>query len=483
MRNYAKNISLLTDFYELTMTNGYVVAGMDEQIGYFDYYFRTLPDNAGFAISCGLASLIDYIENLQFSDDDINFLRSKEIFSELFLSKLKNFKFRGDIWAMPEGTPVFPNEPVIIVRGTMLEAQLIETVLLLLMNHQSLIATKANRIVTAAEGKAVLEFGARRAQGVDASVLGARAAYVVGCVGTSNTVADKYLGVPSAGTMAHSWVQLFESEYLAFKQYAETYPDNTVLLVDTYDVLDSGIPNAIKVFDEILKPLGKRPTGIRLDSGDIAYLSKKAREMLDDAGYSDCKIMASNSLDEHLIKDLNYQGAKIDLYGVGERLITSKTWPVFGGVYKLVGTEINGEFVPKIKLSENVSKITTPGFKQVWRIFEKESNSPIADVVSLHDEIIDENKPYELFDPLHTWKRKQITDFYARPMLVEIFKDGKKVYQEPSLEDIRKYCRLSIDNLWEEIKRFKNPHLYYVDLSQELWQLKQNLLEEHKVSE
>ncbi len=480
MRDYADNISLLMDYYELTMANGYVESAMDEQIGYFDYYFRTLPDGAGFAISCGLATLINYIENLKFSESDIDFLHNKGIFSEAFLKKLSQFKFKGDIWAMPEGTPIFPNEPLIVVKGTMLEAQLIETALLLLMNHQSLIATKAKRIVTAARGKAVLEFGARRAQGVDASVLGARAAYIGGCMGSSNTAADKYLGVPAFGTMAHSWVQFFDNEYEAFKRYASIYPDSTVLLVDTYDVLESGIPNAIKVFDEVLKPLGKRPVGIRLDSGDIAYLSKKVREMLDAAGYDDCKIMASNSLDENLIQDLIYQGAKVDLYGVGERLITSKTWPVFGGVYKLVGTEIEGKFIPKIKLSENVIKITTPGFKQVWRFYSKSSHSPLADVVSLHDEVIDESQPYELFDPVHTWKRKKLTNYYVKPMLQPIFEGGKKVYQEPSLEEVKAYCQESVDALWDELKRFKNPHRYYVDLSFELWDLKQKLLKEHK---
>ncbi len=479
MREYATNLTLLTDFYELTMMNGYIESGMDQQIGYFDYFFRKLPDKSGFAISCGLASLVDYIENLKFSDDDIAFLRGKGIFGEKFLSALKQFRFSGDIWAMPEGTPVFPNEPIVIVRGTMFEAQLIETALLLLLNHQSLICSKANRIVRSADGRAVLEFGARRAQGVDAAVLGARAAYIAGCAGSSNTVCDKYFGVPASGTMAHSWIQLFDSEYEAFKAYTTTYPDSTVLLVDTYNVLKSGVPNAIKVFDEVLKPLGKRPVGIRLDSGDIAYLSKKCRVMLDDAGYSDCKIFASNSLDETIIRDLLYQGAKIDAFGVGERLITSKSWPVFGGVYKLAAVEVDGVLTPKIKLSENVEKITVPGFKQVWRLFNKDTNSPIADVITAHDETIDTTKPYELFHPDYTWKRKRIDNYYCRPMLVQIYRQGECVYQLPSLQEVRAYCQKCVAELWEEVSRFENPHRYYVDLSYDMWQLKRQLIERY----
>ncbi len=476
MRAYASNLTLLTDFYELTMMNGYVESGMDEQIGYFDYYFRKLPDQAGFAITCGLESFIDYIENLKFSADDIAFLRAKNLFGEAFLKKLAEFKFSGDIWAMPEGTPVFPNEPIIIVKATMFEAQLIETALLLLMNHQSLICTKANRIVRAAAGRAVLEFGARRAQGVDAAVIGARAAYIGGCVGSSNTMTDKYFSVPASGTMAHSWIQLFDSEYAAFKAYTTVYPDSTVLLVDTYDVLASGVPNAIKVFDEVLKPLGKRPVGIRLDSGDIAYLSKKCRKMLDAAGYQDCKIFASNSLDEFIIRDLMYQGAKIDAFGVGERMITSKSWPVFGGVYKLVAAEIDGQLIPKIKLSENVGKITTPGFKQVWRLFNKGTDSPIADVVTFHDEIIDVSESFELFHPEYTWKRKTITNCYIKPMMQRIFDGGVCVYERPGIEAVKAYCQKCVDNLWEEVSRFENPHRYYVDLSYDLWKMKRELI-------
>ncbi|MCK8060591.1 nicotinate phosphoribosyltransferase [Fusibacter sp. A2] len=480
MKNYKDNLTLLTDFYELTMMNGYMHHGLDEQIGYFDYFFRTIPDGGGFALTCGLAQVIDYIKALKFTKEDIEFLRSKDMFDEKFLKRLESFRFSGDMWAMPEGTPVFPNEPIMVVKGTMFEAQLIETVVLLLMNHQSLICTKASRIVRAAKGKAVLEFGARRAQGVDAAVLGARAAYIAGCVGSSNTMADRHFGVPSSGTMAHSWVQLFDSEYESFKAYTETYPDESVLLVDTYDVIKSGVPNAIRVFDEVLVPLNKRPRGIRIDSGDIAYLSKHARVLLDEAGYEDCKIFASNSLDEYLIRDMHFQGAKLDAYGVGERLITSKSSPVFGGVYKLVGVEKKGEIIPKIKLSENVEKITTPAFKKVWRLFDNQTDSPIADVVTLVDEHIDDTKPYELFHPEFTWKRKVLKDFYAKELLVQIFNAGECVYEPPTIEEVRNYCLTQVDNLWDEVKRFENPHRYYVDLSPNLWTLKREMIQQVK---
>ncbi len=482
MNRYSDHLALLTDFYELTMMNGYVDHQLDETIGYFDYFFRTLPDGGGFAITCGLDQFIDYVEALCFSEEDIQFLRQKQQFSEKFLDKLATFKFCGDIWAMPEGTPIFPNEPIVVVRGTMLEAQLIETMLLLTLNHQSLICTKANRIVRAAQGRAVLEFGARRAQGVDAAVLGARAAYVGGCVGSSNVYADRYMDVPASGTMAHSWVQLFDNEYLAFEAYAKTYPGHTVLLIDTYDVLHSGIPNAIEVFENVLKPLGHRPVGVRIDSGDIAYLSKKARKLLDAAGYSDCRIYASNALDEYLIRDMQFQGACVDAYGVGERLITSKSAPVFGGVYKLVGVDRGGNVMPKIKLSENVEKITTPGFKQVWRLFDRESHMSMADVVTLHSEVIDDTKPYELFHPDYTWKRKRLENFYAKPLLEAIFSKGKMVYNRPNIEQIRHACLTNIEHLWDEVKRFENPHRYYVDLSEQLWQLKRDMIGQVKES-
>lgn len=475
------NYTLLTDFYEFTMSNGFFNQGYGDKIAYFDMFFRQVPDDGGFAIMAGVEQLIDYLKNLSFSDDDIEYLRSKGIFSSEYLDFLKNFKFTCDVWAIPEGTPIFPNEPIVVVRGPVVQAQFVETMILLTINHQSLIATKANRIVRAAEGRPVMEFGSRRAQGYSAAILGARAAYLAGCAGTACAATDRDYGVTAMGTMAHSWIQLFDNEYDAFKAYAKEYPDGCTLLVDTYNVLESGIPNAIKVFDEVLKPLGKRPKGVRIDSGDITYLSKKCRKMLDDAGYPDCKIVASNSLDEYIIREMIAQGAKIDLFGVGERLITSKTSPVFGGVYKLAAVENDdGEILPKIKISENVGKITTPGFKQVYRLYSRETSAAIADVITLHGETIDDTKPYEIFDAEHNWKRKTVTDFYARPLLKPIFKNGELVYDQPSLETLREYCKMEIDGLWDEVKRFENPHQYYVDLSQKLWDVKYGLLGQYK---
>jgi len=475
------NLTLLTDFYELTMTNGFFREGVGDKIAYFDMFYRKNPDGGGFAIMAGLEQVVEYIKNLKFTDEDIEYLRSKKIFGEDFLNYLKNFRFECDVYAVPEGTPIFPGEPILTVRGPVIQAQFIETMVLLLINHQSLIATKANRIVRAADGRAVMEFGSRRAQGSTAAVLGSRAAYIAGCAGTACAMTDRDYKVPALGTMAHSWVQLFDSEYEAFAAYARNYPDSCTLLIDTYNVLNSGLPNAIKVFDEILKPLGKRPKGVRIDSGDITYLSKKCRRILDEHGYSDCGIVASNSLDEWIIRDTLLQGAKIDSFGVGERLITSKSEPVFGGVYKLVATENEkGEITPKIKLSENVAKITTPGFKQVYRLYSRENSQPLADLMTLHDEIIDDSQPIEIFDPEHTWKRKTVTDYYARPLLKQIFKKGELVYDLPSLEVLREYCKLEIDCLWDEVKRFENPHLYYVDMSQKLWDMKYGLLSEFK---
>lgn len=473
------NYTLLTDFYEFTMANGFWREGFRDRIAYFDMFFRKIPDDGGFAIMAGVEQLIDYLKSLSFSDEDIEYLRSKGIFCEEYLEYLRNFKFACDVWAVPEGTPIFPHEPIVVVRGPVVQAQLVETMVLLTINHQSLIATKTNRIVRAAGGRPIMEFGSRRAQGYNAAILGARAAYIAGCVGTACALADRDYGVPALGTMAHSWVQLFDSEYDAFRAYAETYPDGCTLLVDTYNVLKSGVPNAIRVFDEVLKPMGKRPCGIRIDSGDITYLSKRCRKMLDDAGYPDCGIVASNSLDEYIIRDMIMQGAKIDSFGVGERLVTSKSEPVFGGVYKLAAVETDGEIVPKIKISENVEKITTPGFKQVYRLYARENSAAIADVITLHDEVIDNDAPYEIFDPEHTWKRKTITDFYARPLLKKIFENGKCVYENPSLDALREYCRLEVDGLWDEVKRFENPHTYYVDLSKKLWDVKYGLLEKY----
>ncbi|MDR1069191.1 MAG: nicotinate phosphoribosyltransferase, partial [Gracilibacteraceae bacterium] len=464
------NYTLLCDFYELTMGNGYFLAGRGQRITYFDLYFREVPDGGGFAIAAGLEQAVAYIENLRFTAEDIAFLRDKGGFAPEFLDYLAGFRFTGDIFAVPEGTPVFPNEPLMIVRAPAIEAQLIETFLLLTLNHQSLIATKANRIVRAAQGRTVTEFGSRRAQGADAALNGARAAYIAGCGGTACTLAEMLYGVPASGTMAHSWIQMFDSEYEAFTAYCRAYPHAAMLLVDTYNVLKSGVPNAIRAFRDILDPLGCRPLGIRLDSGDITYLSAAARQMLDDAGYRDCKIVASNALDEHLIRDLISQGARVDLFGVGERLITAKSNPVFGGVYKLAAVEDeSGAIVPKIKVSENVAKITTPHFKKVYRLYDRETGQAEADYICLHDETVDETKPLEIFDPDFIWKRKTLTEFTARELLVPVFRQGKSVRRRPELKEIRDYCRAEIGTLWPSVTRFENPHNYYVDLSPALW--------------
>ena len=479
MKKNPMNYTLLCDFYELTMANGYFQTGMAEQICYFDVFFRTVPDGGGFAIAAGLEQVIEYIENLRFDEEDIDFLRSKGTFSEEFLTYLKGFRFTGDIWAVPEGTPIFPGEPFMTVRAPAIEAQFIETYLLLTLNHQSLIATKSNRIVRAAGGRPVSEFGSRRAQGSDGAVLGARAAYIAGCVGTACTLADQMYGSPAGGTMAHSWVQMFPDEYTAFKTYCQLYPHSATLLVDTYNVLKSGVPNAIRAFKEVLLPQGITKCAIRLDSGDLTYLSRKARKMLDAAGLTECSIVASNSLDEYIIRDLLLQGAQIDSFGVGERLITSKSEPVFGGVYKLSAVEDKeGNIIPKIKVSENPSKITNPHFKKVYRIFENETGKAMADLICVHDEVIDPSQPLELFDPEATWKRKTVTDFTAVELLVPIFRGGKLVYQSPSITEMRAYCAAQIDLQWDEVKRFENPHNYYVDLSQKLWDIKHELLKE-----
>lgn len=475
------NLTMLADFYEITMANGYFKSGLKDKTAYFDMFFRKVPDNGGFAIMAGVEQLIQYLENLRFTEEDIAYLRSKKLFCEEFLQYLRDFRFSCDVWAVPEGTPIFPNEPVVTVRGPVIEAQFVETMILLTINHQSLIATKSNRIVRAAQGRGVMEFGSRRAHGYDGAIYGARAAYIGGCIGTACTIAEREFGIPAMGTMAHSWVQLFPTELDAFRAYAANYPENCTLLVDTYNVLKSGIPNAIKVFREEIVPRGFRPAGIRIDSGDITYLSKKAREMLDAAGFPDCKIVASNSLDEFIIRDILIQGAQIDLFGVGERLITSRSEPVFGGVYKLVAISENGKIVPRIKISENVGKIINPGFKQVWRLYDRESGKAIADVITLHDEIIDESQPYELFDPEYTWKRKTVSNFSARKLLAKIFDHGKCVYKSPSLKEIRDYCKMQTDTLWDEVKRFENPHQYYVDLSLPLWEMKESMLKKFSV--
>ncbi len=474
------NMTMLCDFYELTMGNGYFEKGYKDRITYFDVFFRRCPDGGGFAIAAGLDQIIDYVLNLHFSAEDIEYLRGRKLFSEGFLEYLANFKFTGDIWAVPEGTPIFPHEPIITVRAPAIEAQLVETYLLLCINHQSLIATKANRIVRAAQGRTVLEFGSRRAQGADAAILGSRAAYIGGCNGTACTISDQLYGVYAGGTMAHAWVQMFESEYEAFKTYCEIYPNNATLLVDTYNTLKSGVPNAIRVFNEVLKPKGITKCGIRLDSGDIAYLSQKARKMLDEAGWTECQISASNSLDEHLILDLLRQGAKIDMFGVGERLITARSEPVFGGVYKLTAVEDDdGTIVPKIKISENVGKITNPHFKKLYRFFGNDTGKAIADYMCVYDETVDDSGDMEIFDPEATWKTKTVYNFTAKELLVPIFKGGELVYTRPELDEIRTYCLEQVDTLWDEVKRFDNPHKYYVDLSQKLWDIKYGLLKSH----
>lgn len=476
-----RNLTMLADFYELTMANGYFQNGLKDKTAYFDMFFRKVPDNGGFAIMAGVEQLIQYLKSLKFNDEDIEYLRNKKLFCEDFLQYLKNFKFSCDVWAVPEGTPIFPNEPIVTVRGPVIEAQFIETMVLLTINHQSLIATKANRIVRAAKGRDVMEFGSRRAQGYDGAIFGARAAFIGGCIGTACTIAEQDFDIPAIGTMAHSWIQMFPSELEAFRTYARTYPDSCTFLVDTYNVLKSGVPNAIKVFEEEVVPRGFRPKGIRIDSGDITYLSKEARRMLDEAGFTDCKIVASNSLDEYIIRDILMQGANVDLFGVGERLITSKTEPVFGGVYKLAAIMEDGEIIPKIKLSENVGKITNPGFKAVWRLFNRDSGKAIADVITLEDEVIDDNGSYELFDPEYTWKRKTVAHFYARKLLVKIFENGNCVYESPDLKTIKDYCKEQIDTLWDEVLRFENPHGYYIDLSKQLWEIKERLLADYSI--
>lgn len=471
-----RNLSMLVDFYEFTMANGYFENNLKDKIVYFDMFFRKNPDKAGFAIVAGLEQLIQYIKGLKFTEDDVEYLRNRKVFSKEFLEYLLDFKFTGDIYAIEEGTPVFPNEPLITVKSKVIDAQLIETMLLLTINHQSLIATKANRIKRAAEGKEVLELGARRSQGYDAAIYGARAAFIGGIDGTANTIADEIFGVKAVGTMAHAWIQLFGDEYKAFETYAKTYPDNCILLIDTYSVLKSGIINAIKVSKNILEPQGKKLKGIRLDSGDLAYLSKEVRKILNINGLEESKIIASNSLDEYIITDLINQGACIDVFGVGERLITAKSEPVFGGVYKLVAVEDNGVIVPRIKLSENIEKVTNPGYKNIWRLFSKDTNKAIADVITLGDEIIDDSKEYEIFDPVYTWKRKVVNNFYAKKLQVPIFINGDCIYNTPSLEEIRKYCSEQVECLWDEVKRFTNPQSYYVDLSQKLWDLKNEMI-------
>lgn len=470
-----RKLELVTDFYEFTMSNGYFAKSMNNVNAYFDVFFREIPDGGGYVIFAGLEQIIEYIQNLHFDEEDIIYLKSTNKFSDEFLNYLKNFKFSGDIWAVPEGTVVFPTEPLITVKAPLIEAQLLETMLLLLINHQSLIATKASRIVSAAKGRPVMEFGARRAHSIDAAVYGARAAIIGGCVGTSCTLTAQKYNVPASGTMAHSFIQSFDSEYEAFKAYAENYPDDCTLLIDTYDSLGSGINNAIKVFDEVLTPMGYRPKAVRIDSGDLSYLSKKLRVILDNAGYKDCKICGTNSLDEYVITSILDEGAKLDSFGVGENLITAKSNPVFGGVYKLSAIEKEGKIIPKIKVSNNTIKITNPGFKKTYRFYDKKTNKALADVIALHDEIIPEDS-YTIFDQTATWKKKTLTNYNIRPLQEKVFENGNLVYTSPSLKEIAENAKNELNTLWNEVKRMKNPHKYYVDLSQELWNLKDSML-------
>ena len=473
------NFTMLVDFYELTMANGYLKHGYKDKIACFDMFFRKVPDGGGFAISAGLEQLIEYLNNLKFTANDIEYLSSKNIFCEEFLEYLANFKFECDVWAIKEGTPIFPHEPIVKVVGPVMQAQFVETMLLLTVNHQSLIATKANRIVRASEGRPVMEFGSRRAQGVYGAIYGARASYIAGCSGTACAISDKIDGIPALGTMAHSWVQMFPTELEAFEAYADVYPNGCTLLIDTYNVLKSGLPNAIKVFKD-LKAKGFKPGGVRIDSGDITYLTNKIRQKLDEEGLSEVKIVVSNSLDEYIIRDLLRQGAKIDSFGVGERLITSKSEPVFGGVYKLVSVYEDGLEIPKIKLSENVAKITVPCNKKIIRLYSMDNNKAIADVLLLDDEQIPNGEDFEIFDPEHTWKKKTVTNYYTQELLVKIFDKGRQVYTSPAVNEIKEYCKEQIDTLWDEVKRFENPHTYYVDYSQKLWEIKNKLLNEHK---
>ena len=481
MKKISRNLTMLFDYYEMTMANGYFRKGMKDTIAYFDVFYRSNPDKSGYAVVAGLEQVVEYINDLRFDEEDIAYLASKGCFHPDFLDYLRHFEFTGDIWAVSEGTVVFPGEPLMTVRAPTVEAQFIETYLLMILNHQSMIATKAARITRAAKGRAVSEFGSRRAQGADAAILGARAAYIGGVSSTACAIADEVYGVPATGTMAHSWVQMFDTEYEAFRTYCEIYPNNATLLVDTYNVLESGVPNAIRVFREMLLPKGITKCAVRIDSGDIAYLSCKIREMLDEAGLTECKIVASNSLDEYIIRGLLHQGAKVDAFGVGERLITSKSDPVFGGVYKLCAVEdAEGNIKPKIKLSENVGKITTPHFKKVYRLFGKDTGKAEADLICVYDETVDDTKPIEIFDPENTWKTKTLENFRAEELLVPVFKNGKQVYTLPHIEEIRAHCKASLNSIWEEVKRFDNPHNYYVDLSRKLWDIKYAMIKEQR---
>lgn len=472
-----RNLTMLTDLYQLTMMYGYHKMGRSDKVVVFDMFFRKNSNGNGYSVVAGLEQVIDYIENLCFNEEDIAYLRSLKLFDETFLERLKNLRFTGDIFAIPEGTVVFPNEPLVRVRAPIFEAQFIETAILNIINHQTLIATKASRVVQAAQGGDVLEFGLRRAQGPDAGVYGARAAIIGGCTATSNVMTGQMFGIPVRGTHAHSWVMSFEDELTAFRAYADTFPNNCLLLVDTFDTLKSGIPNAITVFKELAQK-GYKPLGIRLDSGDIAYLSKKARKMLDNAGFNEAKIVASGDLDEWTIWDLKAQGAQVDMWGVGTALITSSDCPALGGVYKLVAEEVDGIMQPKIKISENQFKVTNPGYKKIFRIYDENAKA-VADLITLNEEVIDVREPLTIFDPIDTWKKMTLVNYSVKELLVPVFLKGKKVYETPSILDVREHAKKSVEEMWEEYKRLKNPHIYKVDLSIELYNLKNILLKEY----
>ena len=478
MQHDKRNVTMVMDLYEMTMANGYFSdKDVDTRVA-FDVFYRKNPDGAGFAIFAGLEQIVEYIENLHFSREDVSYFRSLGLFGEDFLTYLETFCFHGDVYAFPEGTIMYPGEPIITVVAPLIEAQIVETAMLLEFNHESLIATKTQRIVRAAQGRAVSDFGARRAHNVDAAVYGARAAVIGGAVGTATVLAGQMFDIPVSGTMAHSWVMFYGDEYTAFERYARTYPDSTVLLVDTYDVLHSGVPNAIRIAKEVLEPMGKRLRGVRLDSGDLAYLSKKTREMLDEAGLCDCKIVASNSLDEKTIMSLLAQGAKIDSFGVGEKLITSASSPVMGGVYKLAAVEKDGKFVPRIKVSENIEKITNPGLKDVWRIYN-EKGTAVADLITLHGEPVDMSKPYRYVDPKKPWKEMCFENCTAKPLQKKIIEDGRRVAALPTVKEIAAYVKDQLKNeIWAEEQRFENPHAHYMDMSPGFYALKMKLLEE-----
>lgn len=476
-----RNLSMVMDLYEMTMSNGYFREGNVDDRVVFDVFYRRNPDGGGFSIFAGLEQIAEYIENLHFSDEDIKYLKSKQIFDDKFLEYLREFRFRGDIYAMPEGMIMYPDEPIMTVEAPLIDAQLIETAILLEINHQSLIATKTRRICKAAEGRAVSDFGARRAHNMDAAVYGARAAFIGGAGSTATVLAGQMFDMPISGTMAHSWVMFFDDEFTAFKKFAETYPDNTILLVDTYDVLDSGVPNAIRVAKEVLAPMGKKLKGIRLDSGDLAYLSKKARVMLDEAGLTDTIIVASNSLDEFTIHSLIMQGAKINSFGVGERLITSKSEPVFGAVYKLAAVKKDGQYIPKIKVSENVEKITNPGRKNLYRVYDEE-NHAFADLIACDDEDLTGVSELDVVDPEKPWKIRSLKNCRFVPLQKPVFKDGEFVGEKKSVTEIASYVKEQLSNeIWEEEQRFENPHRHYLDMTEKYYKMKTELLESVKV--